>query len=336
MPKGPSKQEIALDNQAGSYLLRFCFTSFSNGTDPSVSMVPQYNNATPSIISPSLRTWSLPNRLLALAAGALASVASTDDDSSFDFEKWFKTEAFPHHDDYNVLMDTVVARIRAMTEAELQANSKAVVDFLISVAGNDMSKLELSRVLEDLDLFWDVIDRLDGLYAFSGQCSAALALESQVHRVNNDLTALRRSQTAHWKLMRQYEMLGQDLHKDRSSVAFDLAVLSALESDCDQALFYLKDAASYSRKLRLTPTTAKDEMAEAMLANLVRQMAMYVSLKEVADSPCRQLFKAGARDAYDLIKTVDPVSLPSFLDFKAAFKRRYLHEQQSPQPTSFL
>lgn len=267
---------------------------------------------------------------------AIASADSDDSTPPFNFKTWLKSEV-PNYSNYDDLMNVALARIRDLKAGELKANAKAVVDFLVALAGNELTKVELERVILVLDLYWDVIERMDGLYAFPVQCSSALAVESEAHRVKNDLPALKQVEEHHWKLLRQYEMLGRDVHLERSTVAFDLAVIFAMEGSCDQAHFYLKDASSYSRQLRLQSRESKENVGEAMMTNLLRHLSAYFSFKELDDCPCRYLFKAGARDAYDLFKLSDmDASMPAFKDFKRSVKLQYLEAYQRSSDTTAM
>jgi hypothetical protein len=286
-----------------------------------------------------------------VAGVAVASQDNTEDKPKFDFVSWLRYEAIPKYNNVNELVEAVLAKCSEMSDSELSNDFETIADALIGIAGDRMRKGDLESPMAILDTYWELSERVDGLYRSPRSSIIAYGLESDLHGLRGDDEALKKTNISLWKLLKVYDMMGDPSWRFfRGQTAFGLAIQLSLEGNCNEARAYLSDATTYANKpLWKTveePLDAAD--VKEMIAYVRLGLKTYFELKKHAlnvhlkrsdvigeygaqirrakDAVCCDMFKHEARKIFDSLVILDPRHMPSWKDFKR-FEKQTLDKQ---------
>lgn len=291
----------------------------------SLSHSQSYKNACKIHSTSSLPSRSSFDTRIPLLIGATAVIATQANDSDNplqDFENWFRREVAPNHRSVNEALVEVMAYTRSRSNAELEILFPSVSRMILGHCSLLLQQERFNEVLKLLDLYWELIRRMDGPFRFPKQTSLALGLETDSHKGLGDREAMKRSKIYFWKLMKQYEWLGEDEWGPRlqSRISYSLAEDFAITGDCDATKFFLHNSVQHARLSSLQSGEEDDnrdqESAFDILDLLSRSLQTYNLMRYVAKSPCSPLFKYAAHDVYDVVYALDPRSVPFWHDLK--------------------
>lgn len=180
----------------------------------------------------------------------MAVSASDDGESERSFEDWLATEAVPNNSDITVLIEVIKRRCARMSDVRLLSDFSSISTVFLKLVQREYSNGDLDNALDLLDIYWDLIRRVDGVFKFPSVVAPLLSLESNIHRARNDLPALKKSDFVLWKLLKQYEWLGDEIEtrrRQRAFAAFSLAVTMASMGDCDSSAYFIRDFVQMAR-----------------------------------------------------------------------------------------
>ena len=237
-------------------------------------------------------------------------------------------EVVPHADD---LASVITKALEKVEEQNLEV--KAAIFPHLAMLGLAhcrefmQDESHMKDIMAVLDGLWKLGTQVDALYKHPRTIALILAIEADIHRLQSDYEALRRTNKLLWNILKRYDWLDEQewMPRLRNDLAFSMANSFSADPDCDATKYLLEDCVRYYRILSLKARESdknRQVAGQELSAFLSKSLSIYYYQKLIFRSPCAPLFKFAARDIYDTIYAIEPRSLPHWPDLKLTIRKR--------------